>query len=178
MKARSKFGWIELILGILLIALGVLTMMRPSTALATFVILYGIVAIVTGIADIVIYVRLERRTGFAQGMTLVSGILSILAGILLLMNVGAGTWVISIIFAVWFIMHCVNRLANLPWIRAVSGTGMYWFSLILNVIGLLLGIMMLFDPLWAAGTLVYFVAFYLFVAGIGSIAMAFSKLGE
>jgi len=62
MTQKSKFGWLELILGILLILLGIYTFTNPSTALTTVVIIYGLVSIVTGIADLVLYVKLERRT--------------------------------------------------------------------------------------------------------------------
>ena len=57
MKRRSGFGWLELIIGILLILLGVFTLIRPGAALTGLVVVYGIVALIMGIADIVLYVR-------------------------------------------------------------------------------------------------------------------------
>ena len=92
MKRRSAFGWGELIIGILLIVLGAFTFARPSSALTGIVFVYGILAVITGIADIVFYVKIEQHTGFGPAVSLVTGILSILAGILLLCNPGAGKW--------------------------------------------------------------------------------------
>lgn len=166
---RSTLGWIEIILGILLIGLGIYTLMNPDTALTAIVIVYAIAAIVTGIADFVIYYRLERRGGFGSAMMIVSGILNVLVGILLLFNIGAGAWTLSILFPVWFIIHCIARLANLDFIRTYSSTFAYWVSLIANVLGIIFGVLILFNPFAGAVALIYFVAAYLLVEGFSSI---------
>ena len=125
MKRRSASGWIELIIGIILIVLGVLTFIQPSSALTGIVFVYGILAVVTGIADIVFYAKMERHTGFGPAVSLVSGIISILAGVLLLFNPGAGKWAMVILFPIWFIAHCISRLTHLSMIRIAAGTGLY-----------------------------------------------------
>ncbi|MDL2214096.1 DUF308 domain-containing protein [Clostridia bacterium OttesenSCG-928-O13] len=169
MRQKSNFGWLELILGILLIALGIYTFTAPTTALTSVVILYGIMAIVTGIADIVIYVKLERRTGFGPTLSLVAGIFSILAGFLILFNPGAGTWAVAILFPIWFIAHCISRLAGLGVTRVVAGKASYYCSLIINILGLLLGLMLLFNPWASALSVGYIIGFYLVLLGVGSL---------
>lgn len=42
MKRRSGYGWLELIIGVLLILLGVFSFIRPSEILLGVVIIYGI----------------------------------------------------------------------------------------------------------------------------------------
>ncbi len=116
MKNKRAVGWIELILGILLIILAIYSFISPATALTGFTLLYGILALITGVVDIVFYVQLERHTGFGPVLSLVSGILSILAGILIVFNLSAGTWVLVILFPIWFIAHCISRLTHLPFI--------------------------------------------------------------
>ena len=54
MRGRSNFGWLKLIEGILLLVLGIYTLTRPDQALTGFIILYGIVAVITGISDIIL----------------------------------------------------------------------------------------------------------------------------
>ena len=56
MKRRSSYGVYELIVGILLILLGIFTFTRPQSALTGLVVLYGLLATITGIGDIVFYV--------------------------------------------------------------------------------------------------------------------------
>ena len=50
MRGRSGFGWLELVIGILLILLGVFTLVNPSLALTGLVVVFGIVALVMRIS--------------------------------------------------------------------------------------------------------------------------------
>ena len=74
MRNRSVFGWLELAIGILLIILGVLSFAKPGYALTVLVLAYGVVAIIMGIADIILYIQVERHTGFGRILSLISGI--------------------------------------------------------------------------------------------------------
>ncbi len=178
MKRRSGFGWLELILGILLILLGIFTLASPDLALTGLVVVYGIIAIVMAIADIVLYVRLERYIGFGPVVSLISGILSVMSGFMLLVYPNAGKWVLSLLFPIWFIAHCISRLSHLQTIRMTAGNGMYYFTLIVNIIGLILGFMMLLRPVFTLLSVTYIVSLYLILLGVDSIAIAISGIGS
>ena len=178
MRWRSGFGWLELIIGILLILLGIFTLVNPGLALTGLVVIYGVIAVIMGIADIILYVRVERFTGFGPIVSLISGILSVMSGIMLLIYPNAGKLVLSLLFPIWFIVHCISRLAHLPTIRMMAGNGMYYFTLIVNMIGLILGIMMVFRPLFSLLSVSYIVSLYLILLGIDSIAIAVSGMGS
>ena len=92
MRNRSRFGWIELIEGILLIILGIFSFIRPDSMLSGFVMFFGLVALCIGILDIIFYVRTEEHMGFAPTISLISGSLSVLAGLMLLVYPGAVKW--------------------------------------------------------------------------------------
>lgn len=176
---RSTFGWVEILLGILMVILGIYTIANPLTALAGIVIAYAIVAIISGIADFVIYARLERRGGFGSGMMIVSGILNILVGVLLLFNVGAGTWALTILFPIWFIIHCISRLMNIDVLKAFGSTFTYWIVLIANVLGVIFGIVMLFfNPALSMATIALFVTLYLIVSGVASLVGGIGTLSR
>ncbi|MDL2293355.1 DUF308 domain-containing protein [Ruminococcaceae bacterium OttesenSCG-928-D13] len=178
MTKRSKFGWMELVLGLLFILLGIITLINPGIALSGVVVIYSLTAIITGITDIVFYVKLHSATGFGPGVSLASGIISVLAGLLLLLNPAFGGWIFSIVFAVWFISHSISRLANQRYIRYVAGRGMSVVSTVLNALGVLLGVVMLVRPRVTALSLGFLVAVGLMVHGASSIIEAFSRLGE
>ncbi len=178
MRRRSGYGWLELILGIALIILGILILRGPGLALTGVVIICGIVAIVMGVADILLYVRVERYTGFGPMVSLISGILSVMAGIMLLVYPSAGKWALSLLLPIWFIAHCISRLAHLHVIRSTAGSGMYYFTLIINILGLILGILMLLQPVLTVMTAGYLASFYLILLGIDSIVMGVSKMGS
>lgn len=50
MRRRSGYGWFELIIGILLVILGIFTFIRPENTLTGIVIVYGLIAVITGIS--------------------------------------------------------------------------------------------------------------------------------
>lgn len=177
MQKRSVFGWIELLVGILLAGLGIYTLSNPQGAVKGVVAIYGIAAVASGIVDIVFYTRLDKRIGFAPSMLMVSGIIDILVGILLLFNLGAGAWAFSLLLPIWFIMHCIGRLANLDIVRVTAGKGQYWFSLIVNFVGLILGVLLIFRPFVSMASLGYLIAVYLLVTGIGCVVGALGRLG-
>lgn len=176
MKSRSTFDWIELIEGILLIALGITTFVRPESAITGFVVLYGIMAVIMGIADILLYVRVARFTGFGPVISLISGTLSVMAGLMLLVYPTAGEIVLTVLFPIWFIAHCISRLANLNSIRLFSGDFLYYFTLILNILGLILGCLMLINPWLSLLSIRYIVSFYLVLLGVDCIILALSHV--
>ena len=178
MRRRSGFGWLELVIGILLIVLGVFTFANPGFALTGLVALFGAIAIVMGVADIVLYVRVERFTGFGPIVSLISGILSVMSGIMLLVYPNAGRWVLSLLFPIWFIAHCISRLSQLNTSRFHAGSGMYYFTLVVNIIGLILGFLMILRPVISILSIGWIVGFYLILLGVDSIVLAVSNMGR
>ena len=177
MSRRSDFGWFELAIGIALIALGVLALAKPALVLTGLVFIYGIAAIIMGVADIILYIRVERFTGFGPVISLVAGILSVMCGAMLLVYPGAGALVLTLLFPIWFIAHCISRLAHLPHIRRAAGKGVYALTLIISVIGLILGFMMLLSPLFTLAAIRCFAGAYFILLGANGILLAFSPMG-
>ncbi len=177
MSRRSGFGWLQLLIGILLIVLGIWAFTDPDLALTGMVVACGIAAIIMGIADILLFVQVERFTGFGPSLSLVSGILSVMAGIMLLAYPRAGVMMLTVLFPIWFIAHCISRLAHLSSIRLIAGNGTFYFVLVINIIGLVLGFMMLLSPIFTMNTIRCFASAYLLLLGIDSVVMAASRIG-
>ncbi len=178
MRKRSRFGWMELIVGILLILLGIFTLVSPNSTLTGVIMIYGLIAVMTGIADIVFYVKMARYTGFGPTVSLISGLLSVMAGVMLLVYPGAVKWTLALLFPIWFIAHCISRLSHLNVIRATAGNFHYYFSLIVNILGLILGFFMLIRPVVSLFSFGLIIGFYLILLGIDSIVSALSKIGS
>ena len=178
MRGRSGFGWSQFIMGICLILLGVFTFMNPRSIFTGIAVLYGVAAVITGICDIILYIKEERFTGFGPAVSLVSGILSIMTGIVLLAFPGIAEWIVALLFPLWFIIHCISRLTHTGLIRFMAGEFYYWFTMIVNILGLVLGFLMLFEPFLTFFTVGYLVAFCLIAFGIDSIIMAFTNMGS
>lgn len=177
MKKWSGFGWLEFVEGVLLLLLSIFTLIRPDSALTGFVVVYGVVAVIMDVADILLYVKVSRFTGFGPIVSLLSGTLSVMAGVMLLVYPNAGKMVMSFLFPFWFIAHCISRLANLNKIRFFAGEFTYYFTLILNILGLVLGMMMILDPWFSLLSIRFIISIYLFLLGADCIILAFSKVG-
>lgn len=171
-----RVNWWELMAGIVMIALGVASLARPSLAVTGLVYAYGAAGVIVGVTDILRYIRVERYTGFGPMVSLIGGVLSVMSGVVILVNPRVGMAVFSVLFAVWFITHCVSRLANLSHVRLMAGRGTYYAALVLNIIGLVLGAVLVVLPAASILTLGYLAAVYLIVLGAESLVMAFVTL--
>ena len=177
MKKKAGFGWIELIAGILMIALGIYTLLRPDGMLTGAVVIYGLFAVIMGVCDIVIYARISRFTGFGPMVSLISGILSVMCGFMLLANPSVGKWALTVLLPIWFIAHSISGLTHTPLIRMMGGP-FYVMSLTMDILGLVLGMLMLLSPALSFITLHalgYVVAVYLILFGIEAIISAFAR---
>ena len=177
MRRRSGFGWLELLTGILLILLGIWTFAKPDHALTGMAVAYGFAAVIMGVTDIILFIQVERYTGFGPILALVSGILSVMSGIMLVAYPRTGAMVLTLLFPIWFIAHCMSRLSHLGYIRLVCGDGVYYFTMIIHIIGLILGFLMLFSPLLTFTSIHYFASAYLILLGIDSMVTAMSPMG-
>lgn len=178
MRRHSGFGWLELAVGILLVALGILVFLYPDAVLNTMIIGYGLAALVTGISDLILFIQLERYTGFGPILALISGIFSVMAGAVLMLRPRAGVLVLTVLFPIWFVAHCISRLARLGDIRFIAGEGTYRFTLVVHTIGLILGLLMFLSPVFTLTTIRYLASIYLILLGIDGIVLALSRLGR
>ena len=177
MRQRSSYGWLGLIVGILLTVLGIYSFCRPVDYLTTLIVIYGIAALITGIADIVFYCKMERHIGFAPTVSLATGVLGVMAGLVLMVHPGAGRWAIGLLFPLWFIAHCISRLTHLSVVRFIAGTTFYIFDMIINILGIVLGILMLLTPQVTLMSMNLVIGFYLLLLGLDCIIEACTKLG-
>ena len=77
MRKHSLFIYFELLLGIILFIAGVMSFIAPVDSLYFFSVLFGIIVILYGVTDVIVYIRLERYTAFAPMLSLISGILQV-----------------------------------------------------------------------------------------------------
>jgi uncharacterized membrane protein HdeD (DUF308 family) len=103
-RSDGRHRWIPIVIGALGIIAGILVFMFPGVTLVTLVVLLGIWAIVRGIMQLVAAFQMR---GIQSGMWWVgiSGVISIMFGILVVVAPGAGAlallWVIGL-FAIAF----------------------------------------------------------------------------
>ena len=163
---HKGFSWSFLLWGILFVIVALLAFRDPLGNLAALSIVFGVMAILGGVWF------LTHR--FGSNFRLLFGILEILIGLYLIFNPSGGAVAIAMIFALWFIVDSVSNLFALKYYRML-GDGYYWFMLVVNVLGVIIGAIMLYEPVISMLTLSFIVGFYFMMAGIAYILLAFSK---
>ena len=100
------------------------------------------------------------------------GILDIILGLIFIFKIAVGASFIAVIFAVWFIFDAITQLATANFFKRLD-KGYYWVIVILSILSLILGIMLLFNPMLSALTIVWIISIYLITIGILKIIQAF-----
>ena len=75
-------------------------------------------------------------------------------------------------------MHSISRLSRISTVRYFAGNSIGLVSLLLNIVGIVIGVMLLIEPITAVVAFGYLIGLYLTVLGIDSIASALSKMGS
>ena len=97
---KTESGWwLLLLLGLVALAAGALTVFYPAVTAVVLVLLMGANAFMSGILDIAMAVRLRRELR-NKGLLVLSGVLSIVFGLLVMVYPGAGAialvWLVSL----------------------------------------------------------------------------------
>jgi Uncharacterized conserved protein len=135
-------NWISLLVGIILISSGTSALCNPSATFLTLAIMLGVVSIVHGIMLVIAYFW----SSFKPKMNLVLGILLIIGGLVFLFRPYSSTNIFAYIVAIWFIVDAINNLILSDLLKLVN-TSLYRFSIIINILILISGIVLLFNPL-------------------------------
>ena len=172
MNERKTLDWGSLILGILFVLVSLISFQDPVGNLVAIVVVFAIFAFLKGIFELFVRNRMKELTGYKGKMPLVIGIIDILVGIFFLFNIGAGVVALPFVFAIWFIADSILALFTADLAKGYS-TGYYWFPVIINILGVVLGCILLFNPISSALTLIFLVGFYFMLFGINHIVYAF-----
>lgn len=170
--SRKGTDWGSLILGILFVLTALLSFQDPAGNLIAIVLVFAIFAILKGIFEIFARNRLKELTGYKAYAPIILGVIDVIIGVYFLFNLNIGVAALPFIFAIWFIFDSVFGLFTLDLAKAVS-PGYFWFTLIVDILGIILGIMLLMNPLSSALTLSFLVGFYFMLFGITHIVYAF-----
>lgn len=172
MERKSSFIWSYFLLGLLFVLVALISFNNPQSSLVAIVYVFAFSAILKGIFELFFRRKLHQFTNQKSLLLIIIGLFDLLVGIFLLFNVSAGLIALPFIFAVWFILDSIGALVTASVFKDKS-TGYYWFSVVLNLLGVLLGLILLFNPLTSALTLAFLVGAYFMLIGISLIVYAF-----
>lgn len=165
--------WLLLLQGISAIVLGILLLTQPASTTDVIVVFIGAYWLVSGVFAIV---RIFTASGRAHwGWSLLSGLISIIAGIFVLKHPLISAFILPVtlvvVIAVFGIMAGILDL-----IRGFKGDGVGAF--ILGILNILIGILLWLNPFAAAVSLPFVLGFFGVVGGISLVYYAFQVRKE
>src|SRR6266702_2179764 len=110
-RLGQKWGWV-LAYGIITLAAGVAVLVWPGETLLVIAVLLGIFWIVSGAIEL--FTALSHRGMPERGWTAFMGVLSILAGIIVLAYPGLTLVTLAVILGIWLLIFGVMEIA-LSW---------------------------------------------------------------
>ena len=158
--------WVVLVEGILVALFGLLLLVAPGASLFFMVQLLGLYLFIAGIFRII---GIFLDSSF-WGLKLVAGILCLIAGLAVLRH---PLW--STIAAPAGLVIIVGFLAMLQGaaglVVAFQGGG--WGMGVLSVLGILLGLILVINPLIGVAALPFILGIFMLIGGVGAVVQAF-----
>lgn len=160
----SKYNWMSLVTGLLLVATAIYMFANPATPLAVLGFVFSVAVLLGGVFELVRYFGALKpaRTGW----DLINGILTVVVGLILLTaSAGAQATYIPTIVGVWLVAWALIRLMTAQGVKYLSyAAGRH---LQFSAIGsLVLGLLVLLFPMFFGAVAVWLIALVLLVAGL------------
>lgn len=152
--------------GIVYVVFGILMINNPITTLASLSLLMGWVVTISGILSLINAFRFRNHPD--ANVSFVDGLLLLLLGLMFLFgDFIRNTLVLSYLLVFWIIL---DSMLQLQFVLSIKGGG--WakiLTIILDVIIIVYGINLLFNPGRAEGFLVFSLGFAFIVTGISKV---------
>ncbi|MBM7617318.1 uncharacterized membrane protein HdeD (DUF308 family) [Weissella uvarum] len=170
---NKGFDIFSLVLGILALVLAFVVLEHPGVSLTVLIIIIGIFMVIDGILHFSQRSSLRRMGMESTGMLTFLAVLDIIAGILVIFwPQSFGAIYVWIFVAIGMVLDSLFELWAAKYVKS-AGKGYYWFIVVMAIIGLILGIVMLFSPAFGLSFVVALLAAYLLVFGVLEIVKAF-----
>ncbi|WP_412520582.1 HdeD family acid-resistance protein [Staphylococcus simulans] len=171
--STNHIRWSSLVIGLLFAIIGILSVSFPVENLTVITWLFGIFFIINGIGELFFRRLTKAFVGISSGWLMLTGILDIIFGILLIVFTDAGQAAIVYMLAFWFIFASILGIFTVTPVERTN-KAYHFFSILVNIIGIIAGIILLFNPLIGAFLIAFFVGVTFLLIGLNYIFDAFA----
>lgn len=158
--------WLLPIVGALSVVAGVIILFKPSESLATLAVIAGIFLLLDGILEVI---DSAMRSTPNRGLVALIGVLSAIAGVLLIRHPIGGVAAVALLIGIWLIAVGVIRFAAA--FEEYENRG--WHALA-GVIEVVAGVVIVANPDIGFGTLALLVGLGFIFNGLGMLALGWS----
>jgi uncharacterized membrane protein HdeD (DUF308 family) len=155
-----------LVRGAIAIVLGIIAIFWPDTAIFTFMLIWGLWALVDGIA--VLFLAFQPQARDARTMLLVQGALGVVLGILIVTHPGLSASVVTWLAGVWFVVR--GLLEGF----AAFGTSPRGILLASAAIDIVLGVLFMVNPGGSAKGITVVLGIVALAWGIALVVIGFA----
>lgn len=170
-KQAVRLWWLLLIVGLVLLAVGILVFVYPAQSYLGLSIVFGWVMLFSGILEVVL-ASTSRHYVTGRGWLLASGIIEIVLGLILIFNVGLSAATMPIFLGFWLMFRGFSAIGLGGDMNAMRIRGSGW-TIFLGIVLLLCSLWILFQPL-VVGTaaVIIWVGISLLFAGAAAISLS------
>ena len=166
----AKEWWVILTRGVLAILFGIILFFLPGTGVLTFVFIFAFTAILDGILGVKMGISLKNQVDNWWAV-LLGGIAGILAGILAMIYPINAALVLLIFIAVWTIM--LGAFQIIAGIKLREQIEDEWFIILSGVLSILVGALLLANPISGTLALVWAGALFAIFYGVMLVVASF-----
>ena len=168
-KQAVRHWWLLLVVGIALLAVGILVFIYPARSYLDLSVLFGWLILFSGVMEVVLAAR-SRHFVTGRGWMLAGGIIEIILGAILAFNVALSAVTLPIFLGFWLLSFSTIGLASDMHVLGIRGSG---WTVLTGVLLLICSLWMLLQPL-AFGTtaVVVWVGLSLLFAGISTVSLS------
>lgn len=158
--------WLALLIGVVSIIAGIIVIAKPSNSLATLAVIFGIFILVDGIVELVAAVSAQTQS---RGLLAVIGVISVIAGVLLIRHPLGGVRAVALLIGIWLIAAGLVRFV-VAFETPVNRLWRIGVSLVLAIFGIII----VSSPHIGYATLALITGIGFICYGIGMIALGWA----
>ena len=161
-REATSAWWLLVVIGLLAIAAGVVVLLKPEDSLSTLAVIAGIFVLASGIFDVAI--SFSRRTP-NRGLAAVTGVLSVVVGVLLIRHPIGGVLFVALLIGIWLIAIGVVRF-----VEAFESEHRFW-GIVVALVEIAAGIVIVATPPIGFATLALLTGIAFIVNGVAIFAL-------
>lgn len=171
-KNSIKHWWIPLLVGILFIFMGTYSFYSPMTAYESLTIVFTVTFLFSGLSEISFAVA-NRHEIDNWGWTLTLGLVTAVIGFILFLRPLESMEVLAYFIGFWVLFRSISGISYSLDLKHY-GTPNWGGLLALSILGVIIGLIMISNPILAGFTAVIWLGCGLIVAGVFAVALSFS----
>ena len=169
---QQGFQWGPFLLGILYLVLGILAFNNPVISIVSIAYVFAIGAIIIGLFQIFARRRIKQFSTYDSTALVFLGVIDIIIGVIFFINIATAVFAIHFLFALWLIIDSIGALVSAGPIKDYS-KAQYWLTIVVAIIGLVIGVVLIFNPATSFLTIALLIGIFFTLFGILNIVYAF-----